>query len=66
MQGMAVRMNQHLPVYHWSFRIYHLAPALAILLLRNKQFEEVIDSIAEDIDIVWRKGNRLIQKGFDW
>lgn len=36
MQGSAVKNFQHIPKYHYAFRLPHLAPALAILLSRGR------------------------------
>jgi hypothetical protein len=48
-QGMAVKLGIHVPVFHLSFRVYHLAPAFALLALKNQDIDNVFDVLAEDL-----------------
>jgi hypothetical protein len=54
MQGEAVRSGTHRLVFHKYFRIHHLAPALAFLLLGDADVQEkvmaVINPAIEFID----------------
>lgn len=42
LQGNAVRTGSHLLVYHTAFKVHHLAPAVAIVLLQQKDVREAL------------------------
>lgn len=60
-QGNAVRMTKHVPIYHFSFRLYHLAPALGLLLLLDKNIDNFFDDIAESCVSGMRRFTNFIQ-----
>ena len=35
MQGNAVRMSLNKPIYHMNLRLYHLTPAIAIIINKS-------------------------------
>ena len=49
-QGSAVASNFHRPVYHFRFRSPHLAAALALVLVQDKELDGMINPIFEKID----------------
>jgi len=49
-QGTAVASNFHRPVYHFRFRSPHLATALALLLVQDKEVDNIINPIFEKIE----------------
>lgn len=43
-QGSAVKTGTHVPIYHFRPNLFHLAPALAYVLLNNKDVLEAVDT----------------------
>lgn len=48
-QGSAVASNFHRPVYHFRFRSPHLSAALALILIQDKELNDMIDPLFEKI-----------------
>lgn len=40
LQGNAVRSVSHLLIYHTAFKVHHLAPAVALVLLQQKDVHQ--------------------------
>ncbi len=47
LQGSAVRAGLHIPVYHLGLCTHHFAPAIAYLLLQQKEVDKFLDKLAE-------------------
>jgi hypothetical protein len=61
-QGNAVRIWSHLPIYHDAFKIHHLSPAVAVLLDQNEGVRSSADELFKPVVVLAERAIKEIKK----